>query len=163
MISWPVQNAFLAILKSDMALGHLMSNSVKNEKKWKNHDFDFLTGSERFFGDFEKMINFRCFLKIFKKLRKSSKINQKWNFWKKRLSKTWFSARNQPEWYPQSRFSTYGDPFYDIFKFFFFFRNFFFGVREQTYINVPLPFENVIFNVFLGGAVRQFSNTLPLV
>ena len=49
--------------------------------------------------------------KIFKKLRKLSKITQKWHFWHEWLSKTWLSARNQPEWYPQSRFSTYGDPF----------------------------------------------------
>ena len=57
------------------------------------------------------------FLMIFEKNRKSSKIIQKWRFWHKRTSGTWFSWKNHPDWYRRNQFSTHGDPFYDFFWF----------------------------------------------
>ena len=53
------------------------------------------------------------FLKI-SFLWKSLKIKQKWCFWHKRTSETWFSWRNHPDWYRRNRFSIHGDPFYDF-------------------------------------------------
>merc|ERR1711884_107101 len=58
------------------ALGHLMSIFVKNEKNKSR--FYFLTGSERFLGDFEK-INFSTFLLIFSKMSENRQKSIKSN------------------------------------------------------------------------------------
>ena len=54
-------------------MDHISKKSNRNIKNHTNRDFDFLTGSERFFDDFKKIIFSIEFFRFFKNLQKSIK------------------------------------------------------------------------------------------